>query len=299
MVGTADFEGCFDRLKWVDHALRAFDEEFRVWMLEHDPYPITVEYQAEADVHLFRLGTHPPPARFGIITGNVIHQIRATLDNLIWQLVIANSEEPTPGSRGNQFPIIGDLKENRTFADYTSNSLAGVHPDYVAVIEGLQPYHNPEWGPGLHPLALLADLSNTDKHQVLKLIMVERPQQAPFELPQRFLAPDGVAILDSGHLPATRRYPGAIVGWALLSPPGFHPDVEMEAEFWGELSFTDNLRVLGVLNTLFAVVDAVVWMFSGFVTLHEPMPVGFRLTGPVVAVLRRAVKAKRNYTFDL
>ncbi len=87
-----DFEGCRTRIKWVGHALNTLDEEFRVWMLEHDMHAVAVEYQPEPNVHVFRLRPDLPPQRFGVVAGNIVHQIRATLDNIVWQLVIANGE---------------------------------------------------------------------------------------------------------------------------------------------------------------------------------------------------------------
>jgi hypothetical protein len=294
LVSSADMTGPADRLKWVDHALRTLDEDFRMWLLENDPNPITVEYQPEANVHAFRLGTQVPPVRFGIVASNIVHQVRATLDNIVWQLVIANGREPTAGSRGNQFPIINALKDNRTFSDYTRNSLAGVHPDNVAVIEGLQPYQNPEWGPGRHPLAMLADLSNADKHQVLKVVTAERPMQDPVDLPVVFGGPEGVVVLDSGYLRPDRRYAGAVVGWAIFAPPGFHPDAYMHAEFWAQLAFADGLRVFPVLNTLYAVVDTLFWMFRATIENGAIAPV-FRLDEPTANLLLNVMRQKRGY----
>jgi hypothetical protein len=268
-----DFSGCNYRLQWIDHALRSLDEEFRVWMLEHDPYASTVEYYAEADVHAFRLSGQSVPQRFGVITGNIVHQIRAALDNLVWQLVIANEEEPRSGMGGNQFPIITTLKENVTFAQATKNALRGVHPDHRAFIEGLQPYQNPEWPEGTHPLERLAALSNTDKHQILKLLTTYEPESPPTEGVIRFFGSTLSETLDFWIAPPERRYPGAIVGCAQFSPSGPHPDVEMQSgAFWAGLALDDGTPAFPVLNTLYGIVYVIYTFFVGSITNAETVP---------------------------
>ena len=292
------FSGCRERLKWIDHALRTLDEDFRVWMLENDPNPITVEYQPEADVHLFRLGSQLPPSRFGIVAGNIVHQVRATLDNLIWQLVIANGKKPTSGSRGNQFPIIWELKGDKTFADYTMNTLAGVHPDHVAVVDWLQPYHSPDATRHDHPLAMLARLSNTDKHQVLQVTYASRPKVAPVEIPPKFVTPTGISVVSSEIRPPEERHAGAIIGWAYLDPSGFQPDVEMQADYWGGLSFEGASVVTSTIISTLTTISAVVWWsvgrFTGIIERGEPLPNPFHLTPELIEKMRLAFTKFRN-----
>ncbi len=215
--------------------------------------------------------TQPPPPRFGVVAGNIVHQIRATLDNLVWQLVIANEEEPTGGSGGNQFPIFTEPgKEGVTFVQRTTNTLRGVHPDHVAFIEGLQPYMNPEWSEDTHPLLVLADLSNTDKHQILEIVHLTEPTEGVQEFPATFEGDTVDRVIQSLVFPIEQRYAGAVVGWAQLSPSGFHPDVQMERGNWNMLTFSDGRPVLDTLTNTWATVEIIFMMLRGSVRDGRP-----------------------------
>lgn len=262
----ADLKGCRTRTLWAMQALNALDEEFRVWMLEHDAHATAIEYYPESDLHVFRLCPEVPPARFGVIAGNIVHQCRAALDNLIWQLVIANGKEPRGGSRGNQFPIFARLDGNEVFTDKAATALRGVHPDHRAAIEGLQPHKTPGWQGDDHPLTMLASLSNSDKHQVLEVMVVD---EAARPIAVAFKGAQVTAILDNGYFPPIGRYPGAIVGWAQASPSGFHHDMYMEYAGFGRLTFQGGPPVVPFLRTLAAVVESIV---RGFLPVCAGQP---------------------------
>jgi len=261
----ADFEGCVARLMWAGHQLNALDEEFRIWMREHDPHSTTVEYYPEANVHLFRLSNQPPPLRFGVVAGNIVHQLRATLDNLVWQLVFLNGKTPRGGVGGNQFPIMSNLKEGQTFSDETGSKLRGVSPSHAAQIERLQPYMSPDWptdiSPPLnqHPLGRLASLSNADKHQVLKAVRVEE-SRPPLAVDFNSDTADPISVC--GWAAPEDRHPGAIVGWVQATPDGFHPDMYMEYAGWGLLVFEDGLPIIGCLRAIAGIVHLIVTGFS-------------------------------------
>lgn len=102
-----------------------------------------------------------PPA-FGIIFGDIMHNLHSALDNLVFALgKIAG--RPTRESR---FPIVNH--ENEWF---TADVLAGLHavrPHDRALIEAHQPFMRIN---GVHPdqnvLARIKNYSNEDKHRVI------------------------------------------------------------------------------------------------------------------------------------
>jgi len=104
----------------------------------------------------------PVPVQLSILSGEALHQLRSSLDHLIWTLVIKTGNTPT---RRNQFPIF--LIENE-YKTASKQMLAGVSVAAASEIETFQPFHaNP---PKDHPLSLLNELNNTDKHRTLNLI---------------------------------------------------------------------------------------------------------------------------------
>jgi hypothetical protein len=107
---------------------------------------------AEVDQFFARDETEPP-MYLGVLVGDFLHNLRCTLDHLVWQLVHLNDQEP---SERNQFPIFDTVERYRAKA-----------PVYLAgspqtLIETFQPFHL-DGDPRDHMLAVLRRLSNIDK----------------------------------------------------------------------------------------------------------------------------------------
>jgi hypothetical protein len=99
------------------------------------------------------------PARFGLIAGDFLQNMRSSLDYLVWQLVIANKK--TPG-RCNAFPIC-QTAEGWEKSLHEHDRLRGVHSDAVAEIKALQPCFTNS--PNPLPLTVLETLTNHNKHR--------------------------------------------------------------------------------------------------------------------------------------
>jgi hypothetical protein len=102
------------------------------------------------------LTTRIPVLEWGVIVGDVVHALRSSLDQLVWLL----SRDP---SKDTAFPLC------RTEKDWLIKSpgyLWGVDPTFVALIEDAQPYKSGDKAHS-HPLAILGELSNLDKHRFL------------------------------------------------------------------------------------------------------------------------------------
>jgi hypothetical protein len=95
------------------------------------------------------------PARFGVILGDYLSNLRSALDHAANAAAGANAGDYT------KFPICAKTK---TFKDGADKDLAGVPDPCRAAIERMQPYHGHSRG---KRLALLAKLCNIDKHKVL------------------------------------------------------------------------------------------------------------------------------------
>lgn len=105
---------------------------------------------------------NPVPLRVGLILGDAIQNLRSALDHTVWQLVLLHGGEPNVG---NQFPIFTRPPEDgRSLARWNRSVRAIPGPD-LAMIEHVQPHRRED--PSLHPLSVLAELSNTDKHRLI------------------------------------------------------------------------------------------------------------------------------------
>ena len=110
----------------------------------------------EQRVHIVR----EPPLRLGVIVGDYVHNVRSALDQLVWQLVLLNGGKPT---RRNQMPIEDTPAKS---AESAKRMLRGVSVGHRASLERAQPYHAA--GDLIeHPLRVLRELSNLDKHRVV------------------------------------------------------------------------------------------------------------------------------------
>lgn len=89
-----------------------------------------------------------------------MHQLRASLDNLVWELVLHNGLAP---SRSNAFPIFD--RDTPKVRKRIAAKLRNVGPEHAAAIEACQPYHW-QWSHE-EPLAPLEFLWSQDKHRLL------------------------------------------------------------------------------------------------------------------------------------
>jgi hypothetical protein len=102
-----------------------------------------------------------PNPYWSTIIGDAVHNMRSALDYLACELVIKNGGTVTDTT---QFPIY-DRKDR--FVKGSGRRIAGMSSRAAALIETLQPYYGPT--PSEHPLAVLAYLSNGDKHRALQV----------------------------------------------------------------------------------------------------------------------------------
>jgi hypothetical protein len=102
----------------------------------------------------------PVPARFGLIAGDYLQNLRSVFDYLVWQLILANGK--TPHETNTAFPI---CKSEQSFNDAKSRRLAGVPREAIDLIAALQPF--PQRNPKIRPqtIHILDELTNINKHR--------------------------------------------------------------------------------------------------------------------------------------
>ncbi len=107
----------------------------------------------------------PPDHKFGMLIGDVVNNLRAALDNLVWALTDAFSGPPPrnpipPGQwRQVRFPIVVDP------AKWPTNNLWGVDPRLLAEFKKLQPFDRRQNDPERDEFRILDELWNIDKHR--------------------------------------------------------------------------------------------------------------------------------------
>src|SRR5204863_8299773 len=145
----ADLSGVLAKLDRAEEHRLEFDQLVEEYV-GGEPYTIYSEYDPATGWHTLRWQAlrEPPLERLGLVFGDMISNLRTTLDYLVWQLVLAAGKRP---GRRTSFPVV---RREKDWEVQSRSALSGVEPEWVEEIEIRQPYHRPE-RPHLHPLAIL------------------------------------------------------------------------------------------------------------------------------------------------
>jgi len=115
----------------------------------------------------------PMPPEFAAIVGDCLHNLRSSLDNLIYELAVAYKGEPLSKSIEGHvaFPMFRSDTENT--AKTLKCMIRGIHPGARTIVKGLQPYTRRDEA---HKFILwiLNELSNKDKHRFPHLGVLQR-----------------------------------------------------------------------------------------------------------------------------
>lgn len=105
----------------------------------------------------------PVPQEFSIFVGEIIYNLRAALDYLVYELACFDSKQEVEGT---QFPIENspetfDTRVCDIKGKGRNKYLRGVSHEHVTAIKRLQPFNRCQW------TERLRDISNPDKHRRL------------------------------------------------------------------------------------------------------------------------------------
>jgi hypothetical protein len=117
-------------------------------------------------------GFAQPNPRMYTLAGELLHDLRSSLDHLAWVLVVVNGGEPT---RDTSFPVLKVRPAaNRKGIHPKPGVAGGVSEAGAAVIDAAQPY---QWKERFaeHPIWVLDKLWNIDKHRHVVLRGIKLP----------------------------------------------------------------------------------------------------------------------------
>ncbi len=116
--------------------------------------------------------------RFPVLISEILHHYRASLDNLIWELLRQVGHSPSTPS-AIEFPIFSTRPTSPGKLTMFNRKIEGVGNQASALIESLQPYNAvSKWEGPNHALLVLHDMNRFDKHRELTVV-ASRPQQTP------------------------------------------------------------------------------------------------------------------------
>jgi len=142
-------------LESLDHEIKAF--------LSGEPYEIISEFNVNERTYTYRAKPRQDiPLHIRVLTGEVLAQLRSTLDHLAWQLALLNGPNPAPNT---EFPIFTD---DAAYTQQRQRKIGSLPPSAQTIIDGLQPYLNS--APEDDSLYVLHRLANDDKHRLPHLV---------------------------------------------------------------------------------------------------------------------------------
>jgi hypothetical protein len=153
---TADFRDARGRLQRAQSNAEKLASEIVAWWADHpDHCGMSLEHypqEGQRRSHIILkavLSDQEPPAKWGLAVGDIVSDLRAVLDYIAYQAVIAfNGEDPPPNPRGIEFPIYKDEGRNRAIGavhDAVADYVKAIQP-YMAVNEGRDPELDGLWG---------------------------------------------------------------------------------------------------------------------------------------------------------
>lgn len=217
--------------------------------------PIRVENEQESDgtrrlIRWVAKANTQPPAALGPIVGDWAHNVRGALDYTVYELVRRETTVDDP--RWTQFPI---AIERAQYDDQAKHRLRGAPAWSLPVFEGLQPFHDGA-AAGDDPLAVLADISNRDKHRLLHTAAMQVAGSQARVSGRSVMAIHGLA-----------QNPGAIgeervILEALLETDGDDFRIEMEVQLAVALERHEAVPIVPLLAVITNEVEAIVEWFE-------------------------------------
>ena len=162
------FQGCQLKLDRAYEHIETLNDALQGFLRRNPHAPLPKVHKQPPEYVAGMKVREAPPLRWGIIVGEMVHNLRSALDHLVHQLALANGK--TPG--GIAYPVLSEDPDSPNASDKTrtiwANLAKRVHPDDLAIIERTQPYKGRDHGIG-RVLFALNRLSNWDKHNAIHL----------------------------------------------------------------------------------------------------------------------------------
>lgn len=190
-----DFDPIRRRLDRADCQIQRIERSYARFVPKLEDHRIVVQVENERQQVVKIRHRWCIPSWWGLATGEVLHHLRSSLDNLVWHVITANGVVP---DRRAEFLIAHDEK---WFERNAPVRLRGVPDEILTVIQRAQPYARPDDVPlERHPFWCLNELDIIDKHHLLHVAAVI-PQSIHQRVSQAALSA-GMTItvkLDAAH----------------------------------------------------------------------------------------------------
>lgn len=168
----AGFGPIKDRLDRADCQVEKLHARTTTWV-ENQNLQIAYDHDVQSGVYTIWIeGYEEPPSSLGLIVGEVAHNLRAALDNTVYDLAIRNSGQPSPKNR-LQFPIVSCRAD---WKPQGGSDILGLSQKAIIAIENLQPF---KFDDRPNALEVLAAINDIDKHRLVHPAIVRVADWVP------------------------------------------------------------------------------------------------------------------------
>ena len=173
------FNGCWAKVERAKEHRDSLDTYLREEVLIEGNSPtLAMKFKPKTSEYILYIDTLPDfgpmMERIGVLIGDFAHNLRGALDHLVYQLALIHLDGQLLDERRIQMPIedepVGFLQRCH-FRNRGGGWIRQLSPKDWAIIKAYQPYDGRHLDTSMnlhfHPLAVLRDLSNRDKHRLL------------------------------------------------------------------------------------------------------------------------------------
>jgi hypothetical protein len=246
--------------------VRELEADIRAF-IERNPYRIVRDQDAEAGRYVYRVHiVEDVPACLSATIGDIVHNLRSALDQLVCQLVLANRRQVRTRTG---FPVGSSVKEFETDA---AGKIQGVSAVGERFIHRLKPYKG-----GREPFWVIHELNRLDKHKAIVPVgSAYKHVWLNLRLPVEWQT-EQISVFSFAINPGDREYPLKDGTELFICPTNFfethnEPNFTFEVAF-GEGQIVDGKPVLPAIQQLVEFVERVIGIAERSVlTQHGSRP---------------------------
>jgi hypothetical protein len=162
-ASAVNLDGCWAKIERANENINNLAAE--ITALTHpNRYIVIRHFDRQAKEMVFWALPQIIPLRLSVLAGEIVHHLRSSLDHVVWALACKGRTKP---NFRIQFPICA--KREEFIRAKKRRIMQGIANSAQAIIESVQPYQKP--APRDDPLAILDDISITDKHKLLAVVV--------------------------------------------------------------------------------------------------------------------------------
>lgn len=269
MARPPDFSSTWAKIEWAKYHRDVLNSGIDTHFVRKANKPRAIgKYEPDAACHVFRVTSVPANlsslmSDVSLTVGDIVHSLRSALDHLAYQLALAEARRrksvlSVAERRNVYFPI--HTRRRGTYPNFGWKNREHAYvgrfgKDNVAILKRYQPYRGRAGDPDIvgvwHPLTLLHQLANRDKHRLL-VVVAAAPDRFQTGIP-----PAGVHMWATGH---RRVELGA--EFARATFPADYLEVEVDTEITPTISLPKRGSVISAVDRISAFVVKIVSEFD-------------------------------------